>query len=137
MRPAPARRWSPCTARGGWRGTCPGRGRILFITFTKNLAADIEHNLSAICKPEESARIEVTNLNRWVTRFLQGRRYEFRIGYGRNREAWQRALDLKSAELDVSDAFYDDEWEQVVQAHGVTTRDEYLRVSRVGRGARG
>ncbi len=71
-----------------------------------------------------------------MTRFLQGRRYEFRIGYGRNREAWQRALDLKSAELDVSDAFYDDEWEQVVQAHGVTTRDEYLHVSRVGRGSR-
>ena len=113
-----------------------GRGRVLFITFTKNLAADIEHNLSAICKPEESARIDVTNLDRWVTRFLQGRRYEFRIGYGRNRDAWQRALDLKSAELDVSDAFYDDEWEQVVQAHGVTTRDEYLRVSRVGRGSR-
>ncbi len=114
----------------------PGRGRILFVTFTKNLAADIEHNLSAICKPEESARTEVTNLDRWVTRFLQGRRYEFRIGYGRDREAWQRALDLKSAELDVPDAFYDDEWEQVVQAHGVATRDEYLRVSRVGRGAR-
>ena len=113
-----------------------GRDRVLFITFTKNLAADIEHNLSAICKPEESARIEVTNLDRWVTRFLQGRRYEFRIGYGRNRDAWQRALDLKSAELDVSDAFYDDEWEQVVQAHGVTTRDQYLRVSRVGRGSR-
>ena len=114
----------------------PGRGRILFITFTRNLAADIEHNLGAICKPEESARIEVTNLDRWVTRFLRGRRYEFRIGFGRNREAWQRALDLKSAALDVPDAFYDDEWEQVVQAHGVTARDEYLRVSRVGRGAR-
>ncbi len=114
----------------------PGRGRILFITFTKNLAADIKHNLGAICKPEESARIDVTNLDRWVTRFLQGRRYEFRIGFGRNREAWQRALDLKSAELDVPDAFYDDEWEQVVQAHGVTSREEYLRVSRVGRGAR-
>ena len=112
----------------------PGRGRILFITFTKNLAADIEHNLGAICKPEESARIEVTNLDRWVRRFLQGRRYDFRIGYGR--EAWQRALDLKSAQLDVPDAFYDDEWEQVVQAHGVTTRNEYQRVSRVGRGAR-
>ena len=114
----------------------PGRGRILFLTFTRNLAADIEHNLGAICKPEESARIDVTNLDRWVTRFLQGRRYDFRIGFGRNREAWQRALDLKSAELDVPDAFYDDEWEQVIQAHGVTTRDEYLRVSRMGRGAR-
>ena len=33
-------------------------------------------------------------------------------------------------------AFYDDEWEQVIQANGVTTADEYLRVPRTGRGAR-
>ena len=114
----------------------PGRGRILFTTFTRNLAADIEHNLGAICKPEELARIDVWNLDRWVVRFLRGRRYEFRIVFGRDDRAWQRALDLKSPELDLADGFYDDEWEQVVQAHGVTSRDEYLRVSRVGRGSR-
>ena len=114
----------------------PGRGRILFTTFTKNLAADIEHNLRAICKPEEVARIEVTNLDRWVARFLRGRRYEFRIVFGRDQEAWQTALDQKPSALDYPDAFYDDEWEQVIQANGVTTGDEYLRVSRVGRGTR-
>ena len=114
----------------------PGRGRILFTTFTKNLAADIKHNLGAICKPEELARIEVTNLDHWVVGFLRGRRYEFRIRYERVQEAWQRALDLKPTDLDVTDAFYDDEWEQVIQAHGVTTLDEYLHVSRAGRGTR-
>ena len=114
----------------------PGRDRILFTTFTRNLAADIEHNLGAICKPEELARIDVTNLDRWVVRFLRGRRYEFRIAFGRNPAAWQRALDLRSPDLDLPDGFYDDEWEQVVQAHGVTTLDGYLRVSRVGRGSR-
>ena len=114
----------------------PGRGRILFTTFTKNLAADIKHNLGAICKPEELARIEVTNLDHWVVGFLRGRRYEFRIRYERVHEAWQRALDLKPTDLDVTDAFYDDEWEQVIQAHGVTTLDEYLHVSRAGRGTR-
>ena len=114
----------------------PGRGRILFTTFTKNLAADIRHNLGAICKPEELARIEVTNLDHWVVGFLRGRRYEFRIRYERVQEAWQRALDLKPTDLDVTDAFYDDEWEQVIQAHGVTTLDEYLHVSRAGRGTR-
>ena len=123
--------------RGRWLArNLPEPGRILFVTFTRNLAADIGHNLRAICKPEDLARIEVTNLDRWVTSFLRGRRYEFRIVFGRDREAWQRALDVKPAELEVPDAFYDDEWEQVVQAHGVATRDEYLRVSRIGRGAR-
>ena len=114
-------------------------GRILFTTFTRNLAADIEHNLRAICAPEEMARIEVTNLDRWVARFLRRRRYQFRIVYDRRRdagEAWRRALDLKPPDLDLPDAFYDDEWEQVVQANGVTARDEYLRVPRTGRGVR-
>ena len=50
---------------------------------------------SAICKPEELARIEVTNLDRWVVRFLRGRGYQFRILFGRDRDAWQQALDLK------------------------------------------
>ena len=114
-------------------------GRILFTTFTRNLAADIENNLRAICTPEEMARIEVTNLDRWVAGFLRRRRYRFRIVYDRGRdagEAWQRALDLKPPGLDFPDAFYRDEWEQVVQAHGVTTADEYLRVPRTGRGVR-
>ena len=38
--------------------------------------------------------------------------------------------------LALSDRFYNDEWEQVIQANGVTTRDEYLRVARTGRGVR-
>ena len=82
------------------------------------------------------SRIEVTNLDRWVVRFLRGKRYEFQIEFGRNREAWQRALDLKPPELDLSDSFYEDEWEQVIQAKGVVREQEYRVVSRVGRGTR-
>ena len=53
----------------------PEGERILFTTFTRNLAADIENNLRAICTPEEMKRIEVVNLDRWVQRFLRGKRY--------------------------------------------------------------
>ena len=111
-------------------------GRILFTTWTRNLAVDIEQNLRLICTPEEKARIEVTNLDRWVRGFLQGQRYDFRVQYGRDGESWERALDLKDAGLEFPDAFYGDEWEQVVLARGVTTEEEYRRVSRVGRGTR-
>ena len=130
---------TPATPETRSPRSAPSPGRILFTTFTRNLAADIEHNLRAICTPEEMERIEVTNLDRWVVRFLRRRRYQFRIVYDRGRdagEAWQRALDLKPPDLDFPDAFYDDEWEQVVQANGVTTADEYLRVPRTGRGVR-
>ena len=51
----------------------PEGERILFTTFTRNLAADIENNLRAICTPEEMKRIEVINLDRWVQRFLRGK----------------------------------------------------------------
>ena len=111
-------------------------GRILFTTWTRNLAVDIEANLRLICTPEEMSRIEVTNLARWVRGFLEGQRYDFRIEHEQDKESWQRALDLKDAGLEFPDTFYRDEWEQVVLARGVTTEDEYRRVSRVGRGTR-
>lgn len=122
--------------RARWLARNLSDGRILFTTFARNLATDIENNLRSVCSPEEMSRIEVTNLDRWVVRFLRGRRYEFHVEFGRNREAWQRALDLKPPELDLSDSFYEDEWEQVIQAKGVVSGQEYRHVSRVGRGTR-
>ena len=111
-------------------------GRILFTTFTRNLAADIKHNLGAICTPEEMQRIEVTNLDRWVTHYLRGQRYQFQLQFGRLREAWQIALDVRPPAPNLPDAFYDDEWEQVVQASAVADRQAYLSISRAGRGTR-
>ena len=111
-------------------------GRILFTTFTRNLAADLEYNLRSICSPEEMKRIEVTNLDRWVQRFLRGQRYRFRPVFSRDDGAWRAALERQPTEPAYSDRFYDDEWEQVIQANAVTTREEYLRIPRTGRGVR-
>ena len=122
--------------RARWLARNRPEGRILFTTFARNLATDIENNLRSICSPEEMNRIEVTNLDRWVVRFLRGKRYEFQIEFGRNPEAWQQALDLKPPELELSDSFFGDEWEQVIQAKGVASEQDYRHVSRVGRGTR-
>ena len=113
----------------------PGQ-RILFTTFTRNLAADIRNNLRAICSPEEMERIEVTNLDQWVHGFLRGKRYRFRLSFGRDRDTWREALAKKPPDTTFSNAFYSDEWEQVIQANGITAREEYLRVRRTGRGTR-
>ena len=122
--------------RARWLARNLSDRRILFTTFARNLATDIENNLRSICSLEEMSRIEVTNLDRWVVRFLRGKRYEFQVEFGRNRDAWQRALDLKPPELDLSDSFYEDEWEQVIQAKAIMSEQEYRHVSRVGRGTR-
>ena len=114
----------------------PEGDRILFTTFTRNLAADIEHNLRTICTPEEMERIEVVNLDRWVQRFLRGRGYRFRLVFERHPDAWREALAKKPDRLEFSGRFYNDEWEEVIQANGVTARKEYLRVARTGRRVR-
>ena len=116
----------------------PEGERILLVTFTRNLAADIENNLRSICSPQEMRRIDVTNLDRWVFAFLRRRNYDFRIVYDRGQapwnEVWRQALALRDSSLNLPDAFYADELDQIVLAHGITTEVEYLRVSRTGRG---
>ena len=121
--------------RARWLAKELGAGeRILFTTFTRNLAADIRNNLRAICTPEEMERIDVINLDQWVQRFLRGKRYRFRLTFDRDRESWREALAKRPGELELSDAFYADEWEQVIQANGIARREDYLRISRIGRG---
>ena len=115
------------------------RKRILFVTFARNLAADIENNLRSICSPEEMERIAVTNLDRWVVAFLRRQGYKFQIAYDTDphaRAAWDRAMALRDPALEYADAFYAEEWKHVVQAAGIKTEGEYLRVFRAGRGTR-
>ncbi len=111
--------------------------RVLFTTFTRNLAGDIEANLETLCSRETMKKIQVLNLDRWVWTYLAGKRYEHRILYdlkGGARSEWDKALALRSGSLQQPDSFYEEEWEQVVAANGITTLDEYRTIRRVGRG---
>lgn len=112
--------------------------KVLFTTFTRNLAADIEQNLRTLCSAETFAKLEVRNLDAWVNAFMRSRKLEHRIVYDRKqdapRQAWQMALAVKDASLDLPDHFYESELEQVVLAQGVTTLEQYRTVRRTGRG---
>lgn len=113
------------------------RDRVLFTTFTRNLATDIFENLRKICSPEEMSRIEVVNLDQWVGNFLHLQGFRHKVLFGEEGNAcWQNALNLAPSEPSLSPAFYRSEWEQVVQAQNITSCDEYMRASRVGRGTR-
>ena len=122
--------------RARWLASHRGSGKILFITFTKNLATDIWKSLGTICSPPDLKRIEVTNLDAWVVRFLKSRGYDHGIAYSRDQEGWRNALQSRPSELNLPGRFFETEWEQIVQAKGVSTLDEYKRVSRMGRGTR-
>ena len=117
--------------------TAGEHGKILFTTFTRNLAADIKDNLAKICPAKLMRRIEVINLDQWVSTFLRKNNYNYDIDYGkRTKPLWDKALTLVPSELGLSDSFYREEWERVIQAQGITSFGEYLKASRVGRGVR-
>jgi superfamily I DNA/RNA helicase len=115
-----------------------GGKKVLFTTFTRNLALDIEENLKTLCSADTMSKIEVKNLDAWVSGFMRSRKLEHRIIYDRKQDgalqAWQTALAAKDATLDLPDSFYADELEQVVLAQGLTTLDQYRTARRIGRG---
>ena len=111
--------------------------KILFTTFSRNLAEDIKENLRKICKEEILKKIEVVNLDKWVSDFLRRNGYDFEIDYGkRSNTLWEKALDLAPEELNLPPSFYREEWERVIQPQSITTLSEYLKAQRIGRGIR-
>lgn len=112
-------------------------GRVLFTTFTRNLATDIRANLTKICSPEELQRIEVIHLDGWVMTFLKGQGLQVRVFNEEARDScWSLAMDVADTSLGLDDRFYREEWKDVVLAQGCRSRDEYLMARRVGRGTR-
>jgi superfamily I DNA/RNA helicase len=111
--------------------------RILFTTFTKNLATDISQNLRKLCGDEKAwARIEVRHLDGWVANFLRTQGYRPEVVYNANNDCWRNALDLAPTESSLPEGFYRVEWETIVQAQNITSVDEYLAAPRIGRGTR-
>lgn len=111
--------------------------RILFTTYTKNLADDIKENLRKIASVEQMKKIEVINLDAWVSSFLKDQGYEFKISYGDELEsAWDEAISIAGGSLDYTKNFYIEEWIKVVQAQEAYSKEKYVKTSRIGRGLR-
>lgn len=109
--------------------------KILFTTYTKNLAEDIKDNLRKICSSEEMRKIEVINLDAWVANFLRQQGYEYQIVYGNESDnAWEEAIAYAGGELTYISNFYKDEWVKVVQAQEAYDKNSYCKATRIGRG---
>ncbi|OOY26167.1 hypothetical protein BMI91_00110 [Thioclava sediminum] len=122
----------------------PGQAgqRILVTTFTTSLAQDIEANLRTLCPEHLDARpprIEVTNLDRWVSQFLKRKSFAREVaffGEARDRldKTWKEVFDDHAMPEGLSEPFVKAEWAQIVQAKGLTDKRAYLKASRAGRG---
>ncbi|HQY92433.1 DEAD/DEAH box helicase [Caldilinea sp.] len=107
--------------------------RILFTTFTRNLAANIRQNLENLCGAE-MARIEVTNLHAWAVALLRRHGEPVTIVEEEaRRQCWRNVMEQTGSAWD--EAFVQHEWAAVVQAQGIEQRADYLRASRQGQGA--
>jgi len=112
--------------------------KVLFTTFTRNLATDIHKNLEAICTPDLLSRIEVVNLDRLVQSFLRKQNYDYNVLYDSkiSNDYWSIAMGEKPAELALSESFFQEEWSHVIQPQGIQTLEQYKKASRIGRGTR-
>lgn len=114
--------------------------KVLFTTFTPNLATDIEENLKTLCGTSSPTlvKIEVRSLDSWVYGYLRRKKYEHRIVYDRKEEevqkAWKSALAVRETSLELPDSFYEEELDQVILAQGISSGDEYRLAKRAGRG---
>ena len=111
--------------------------KLLFTTFTTNLALDIEDNLKSICSPDELKQIDVINLDALVFRLLKARRYEHEIAFdyeGKCAPIWDSAMVDFDPAFGIDRSYVREEFEQVVLAQGITSRDEYREAARRGRG---
>lgn len=112
--------------------------RVLFLVFNTNLAADISANLKRMCTPDIFERIDVDNVDSWVVKQagklgLPNRMTYFGSKRELDKEAWKMAID-KQDDLPFSEHFIRDEFDAVVAAEGLQSLNQYLRVSRRGRG---
>lgn len=111
--------------------------RILFTTYTANLASDIRENLRKICKSEELKKIDVINLDAWVSRFLREHGYSAEIVYDDKLAGiWENAVAANDFSGEFPVSFYEEEYNRIVVAQEAFSLEKYVRASRTGRGIR-
>lgn len=114
-----------------------GTKRILFTTFTANLAADIKDNLRKICTVEELRKIEVIHLDAWVSQYLRESGYNATVVYDDQiTSLWEQAVLFANTGLPYSAAFYEEEWNRIAIAQEALTLPLYVKATRNGRGTR-
>ena len=111
--------------------------KVLFTTFTRNLADDIKDNLRKIASVDQMRQIEVVNLDSLVSSFLREQGYEYKVCFSDELDkVWDDAIATAGGTLDYTKNFYIDEWVKVVQSQEAYSKEKYIKASRIGRGLR-
>lgn len=114
----------------------PANGSVLLTTFNKNLAVDLRQRLLLLGGQELLDRVDVVNVDKLAMQVVNeaqpGSRLHW-MGDDTATELWREVLlEVGNTRWDAE--FLNDEWSQVVLGHAITTRQEYFRARRAGRG---
>lgn len=117
----------------------PGADRpVLLTTFNRNLAADLRTKLVALGGQEVAARVDIVNIDRLATRVVreaQGGPTGNVMDDNEVPNLWGAFLaQIGGSAFDAD--FLAAEWTHVILGNVLTTRTEYFRARRAGRGQR-
>lgn len=113
-----------------------GDKAILLTTFNRNLAADLRNRLLALGGEELLCRVDIVNIDKLASRVVsEGTEHNRRrvIVDDRAVEEW-RSLLLELGDDRFAPDFLAAEWAQVILGQALTSRTEYFRARRSGRG---
>ncbi|WP_201776395.1 UvrD-helicase domain-containing protein [Streptacidiphilus carbonis] len=113
-------------------------GAVLLTTFTRDLAAELERSIRLlVTDPEQSRRIRVVNVDAFAYEVVREQRGKTKLNILTDQREiaarWSRAA--KRLNLNLTDAFLDQEWRHVFLAQDLESAESYLKASRAGRGA--
>ncbi|MGA5795228.1 UvrD-helicase domain-containing protein [Streptomyces cellulosae] len=114
-----------------------GRNKpVLLTTYNKNLAADLRSRLLAVGGEELLSRVEISHVDQLALRTVReaepGNRKRI-VDEAQAVREWRSLLDeLGEQKWDAE--FLNDEWTQVILGQAVTSRTDYFRARRAGRG---
>jgi hypothetical protein len=113
-------------------------GRILFATYSKSLAENLDATLRNFCTPEQYRHLQVSTVDAFARRSLSAAKQQFRPTSGKRLdELAQEAVVISGLDgFGLDERFLLSEWSQVILARRLTSYAEYATSPRPGRGSR-
>ncbi len=108
--------------------------RVLLTTYADTLCANLREQLAILCSSEELVQIRVSTVHEVALGLLEQSGRKLRPDREGQTEKWLKDL-ADYGDYARSPEWYVMEWEHVIHAHGIRSLDQYLEVSRGGRGS--
>ncbi len=108
-----------------------GDEKMLVTTYSRQLSAELDHYISELCPREYLSRIVIENMDAWTNKYLRRHDYPYKIVYENDmKSVFNSAIGVNHPFY----SFYVDEFNRVIIPNEIRKMEDYIKVSRVGRG---